>query len=217
MRPRSRMRLASKGSPWSRRSEACSPEVEPPAGGSEPGPSQSATKVLSGASLAPGSLPGMHDRRQLLPTAGYSLIEVLVVVAILGAVGGLGTLSLCHGVRHQEARGAAQVWQAGSAWTQVGVLWRGGSGRLTYRAGDLSLSNDAALFGGALGLMAPVTPTETNLARWAKDGGISVAFSGTLASPDGGGSISFDSWAGACRVTVRPETGLMVRSWAGAE
>ncbi len=127
----------------------------------------------------------MHERRHPLSTAGYSLIEILVVLAILGIVGGLGTISLCSGLRHQDARGAAQVWQAASAWTQVDVLWRGGSARLTYRAGDLSLSSDCGLFGGAMGDMAPEAPAETNLKRWATDGGISVSFSGLLASPDG--------------------------------
>lgn len=159
----------------------------------------------------------MHRHKQLPSTAGYSLIELLVVVAILGLAGTLGAVSLCQGLRHQEARGAAQVWQAASAWTQVGVLWRGGSGRLTYQEGDLSLSNDASLFGGALGGVAPAAPVDTNLQRWAKYGGVSIAFSGTLASPDGGGSIFFDSSRGSYRVTVRPETGLTVRSWEAAQ
>ena len=159
----------------------------------------------------------MLRQEQLLSAAGYSLIELLVVLAILGSVGALGTVSVAHGLRHQEARGAAQVWQAASAWTQVGVLWRGGSGRLTYQGGDLSLSNDASLFGGALGGVAAAAPVDSNLKRWAKNGGISVAFSGALASPDGGGSIFFDSWSGSYKVTVRPETGLTVRSWSAAQ
>jgi prepilin-type N-terminal cleavage/methylation domain-containing protein len=158
----------------------------------------------------------MHCHKQLLSTAGYSLIELLVVLAILGSAGALGTLSVCHGFRQEEARGAAQVWQAASALTQTGVLWRGRSGRLTYQRGNVSLSNDASLFGGALGALAPAAPAETNLERWATDDGVSVCFSGVLASPDGGGSIFFDSFAGRYRVTVRPETGLTARTWAAA-
>jgi prepilin-type N-terminal cleavage/methylation domain-containing protein len=159
----------------------------------------------------------MDLRGKPLPKAGYSLVELLVVVAILGSAGLIGSLSLLHGLRHQEARGAAQVWQAGAAWTQVGVLWRGGSGRITYSGGELSLTHDVSLFGGDLGMVAPAAPVDTNLTRWAREGGVSVSFSGVLASPDGGGSVFFDSWTGSYRVTVRPETGLMVRSWVTAE
>jgi prepilin-type N-terminal cleavage/methylation domain-containing protein len=215
---RSKTWLVSKGSRSSRRNDAGPPEVrgfslrrpETPA---EPECDQSPFH----GRCRPRSLARMDRQKQPLPAAGYSLIEVLVVLAILGLAGGVGSLSLSHGLRHQEARGAAQVWQAASAWTQVGVLWRGGSGRITYSGGDLSLSHAASLFGGDLGMVAPAAPVDTNLTRWAREGGVSVSFSGVLASPDGGGSVFFNSWTGSYRVTVRPETGLMVRSWVAVE
>jgi prepilin-type N-terminal cleavage/methylation domain-containing protein len=151
---------------------------------------------------------------RLSRAAGYSIIELLVVVAVLGLAGSVATLSLYRGLEHREARGAAQVWQAASAWTQVGVLWRGGAGRLTYQAGEVSVASDASRFGADMGPVAPAVGVGANLPRWVRDGGVSVSYSGVLASPDGGGSVFFDSLGGRYRVVIRPETGLTVRSWS---
>ncbi|MCL5736200.1 MAG: prepilin-type N-terminal cleavage/methylation domain-containing protein [Actinobacteria bacterium] len=158
----------------------------------------------------------MNRSTQIPLNAGYSLVELLIVVAILSIVISIAGLSLCRELNHQEARAAAQVWQAAAAWTQVGALWRGGSGRLTYQTGDVSVAGGGALFGGGMGCVAPAVRAEANLSRWNSGDGVSVSYSGALASPDGGGSIFFDSGGGAFRVAVRPETGLTVRSWSAA-
>jgi prepilin-type N-terminal cleavage/methylation domain-containing protein len=131
----------------------------------------------------------------MLGRGGYSLIEVLLVAAILGICLAIGSLSLARGLRTQVARGSAQSWQAAAAWAQI-----------------LSLSHDLGLCGGDLGSSAPPAPATTNLARWRDGTGVAVEFSGALGSPDGGGSIYFEALAGRYRVVVRPGSGLTART-----
>jgi prepilin-type N-terminal cleavage/methylation domain-containing protein len=145
---------------------------------------------------------------------GFTLVELTIAVAMLCLVATIGSASLVRGLQRQEARGAAQTWQAASAWAQVGVLWQGGGGHLSYAGGVVSLSHSASLFGGAMGSVAPPVAADSNLTHWTSDDGVTVSFSGVLASPDGGGSIFFRHSGGSYRVTVRPETGFTTRSWA---
>ena len=145
-------------------------------------------------------------------SGGFSLIELLLVVAVLGVCAAFGAVTLSSGVGGREARGAAQTWQAASAWAQVGVLWQGGSMRASYDSGRLSLHHQFGLSGGSLGRSAPVALVSTNVARWRQGTGATVTFGGRLASPDGGGSLFFHLPRGAYRVVVRPESGLTVRS-----
>ena len=72
-------------------------------------------------------------------TRGHTLIELAVAVALLGVCTVAGIISLASGVGAQEARGAAQSWQAAAAWAQVGVLWHGGSVALDYEDGNLDI------------------------------------------------------------------------------
>ena len=144
------------------------------------------------------------------------MIELLVVLAILGICMTAGSVSLAYAVRTQQARGAAQNWQAAAGWAQVGVLWHGGSVRLSYAPGSLALSHDFGICGGDLGQSAPTVSVTANLARWRDPEGVAVTFGGALASPDGGGSLHFQASKGSYRVTVRPESGLTVRSWVEA-
>jgi prepilin-type N-terminal cleavage/methylation domain-containing protein len=155
-----------------------------------------------------------HTRLQAVcaRSCGYSLIELLLVVALLGICLMVGSLSLAHGLRNQEARGAAESWQAAAAWAQVGVLWHGGSTEARYASGSLVLSHDLGLCGGDLGPSAPAVPVRTNLSRWRASEGVAVSFTGALASPDGGGSLFFDALQGTYRVVVRPESGLTART-----
>ncbi len=145
-------------------------------------------------------------------SSGYSLIELLLVVAVLGSCLVAGSLSLTHGLRMQEARGAAQSWQAAATWAQIGVLWHGGATDVKYATGLLALSHDPGQCGGDLGPSAPAVPVRTNLARWRESEGVKVSFTGAFASPDGGGSLFFDTWRGSYRVGVRPESGLTTRT-----
>ena len=145
---------------------------------------------------------------------GHTLVELTVVMALLGICMVAGVVSLASGVGTQEARGAAQSWQAAAAWAQVGVLWHGGSVALDYEDGALELAHDFSLCGGSLGPSAPVVAASANVARWVAGGGVGVAFGGALASPDSGGSIYFDSLGTRYRVVVRPASGLTVRSFS---
>lgn len=154
----------------------------------------------------------MRRQTHISGTHGYSLIELLLVLAVLGISVVAGSVSLAHGVRTQEARGAAQTWQAAAGWAQVGVLWHGGAAELGYSREALMVSHDLGLCGGDLGSSAPAVPVTTNLARWRDGDGVAVRFGGSLASPDGGGSLYFDALTGSYRVVVRPESGLTLRS-----
>jgi prepilin-type N-terminal cleavage/methylation domain-containing protein len=153
----------------------------------------------------------MRPRILTFASTGYSLIELLLVLAVLGVCLVIGSISVVAGLRVHEARGAAQVWQSAAAWAQVGVLWHGGTTQLRYESGDLSLSNDLGMCGGDLGRSAPAVPVTTNLTRWRAGDGAAVSFS-PLGAPDGGGSLFFRAWQGAYRVVIRPESGLTLRS-----
>jgi prepilin-type N-terminal cleavage/methylation domain-containing protein len=154
----------------------------------------------------------MERRIHISGSGGYSLVELLVVLVVLAICLALGTLLLANGVSAQEARGAAQSVQAGIAWAQIGVVWQGGATELTYLSGVLELSHDQGLCGGDLGRSAPAVRVTTNVGRWSAGDGVTVTFTGGLASPDGGGSLYFRALAGSYRLVVRPETGLTVRS-----
>lgn len=150
-------------------------------------------------------------------SGGYSLVELLFVVAVFGICLAVGSSSLAHGLRTQEARGAAQSWQAAATWAQIGVLWHGGFMAVGYDAGSLVLSHDLKLCGGDLGSSAPAVPVRTNLARWREGEGVTVSFTERFASPNGGGSVFFDALEGSYRVVVRPESGLTMRTRMGTE
>jgi prepilin-type N-terminal cleavage/methylation domain-containing protein len=153
----------------------------------------------------------MRLRFLIRSSSGYSLIEVLCVLAIMGICLGISSVSVAAGLRTNEARGAAQVWQTAAAWAQVGVLWQGGSSRVQYDAGGIVVANNWGLSGGDLGQSGPAVQVTTNVTRWIAGDGVAVTY-GALGAPDGGGSLYFQTSRGAYRVVVRPESGLTARS-----
>ncbi len=155
----------------------------------------------------------MGRQIHILSPGGYGLIELLFVLAMLGICLAAGTVSLAAGLQIQEARGVAQDWQAASAWAQLGVMWQGGSSGVKYVSGSVAVNHEQGLCGGDLGPVSSAVPVTTNLARWRVGGGLAVGFGGSLAAPDGGGSVYFHAGRRAYRVVVRPESGLTVRSW----
>jgi prepilin-type N-terminal cleavage/methylation domain-containing protein len=155
----------------------------------------------------------MRRASHTIPYNGYCLAELLIVLAILGICTAAGAASYSTGLRRQEARGAAQAWQAEAAWGQTGVLWQGGDTKVGFASGDLSVTHDLGLCGGNLGACAPASSVSANVPRWRTAAGAEVTFGGTLASPDSGGSLYFEALGGAYKVVVRPESGLTARSW----
>lgn len=143
---------------------------------------------------------------------GHSLVETMVVLAVLSVCLTAGIVSLATGIRTLDARGSAQVWQAAAAWAQVGAVWQGGVAGVECAPGSLRVTAEPRLYGGDLGASAPSAPVSANLVRWARGKGVLVRFLGGFASPDGGGSLYFRALSGGYRVVVRPESGLTVRS-----
>jgi prepilin-type N-terminal cleavage/methylation domain-containing protein len=148
-----------------------------------------------------------------LRSTGYSLIEVMLVVALLGACVGAGAVSWCSNSARAEARGCAHAWQAAATVGQVEVRWRGGRSEASAGAHGVALAHDPNGSGLALEGRAPVCVVETNVGRWRTPDGAEVAFGGLVASPDSGGSVYFGAGEGSYRVTIRPETGLTIRRW----
>ena len=149
-----------------------------------------------------------------LSHAGYCLIELMLVLALLGACVAVGAISWCGSLARGEARGLAQSWQAAAALGQVDVMWQGGRSEVLANTEGVGLTHDPGSSGLALAGCAPTSSIYTNIPRWRVPHGAKVVFGGHIASPDSGGSVCFGASAGCYRVTVRPETGLTIRSWA---
>jgi prepilin-type N-terminal cleavage/methylation domain-containing protein len=154
----------------------------------------------------------MDSLRHIRDSRGHTLVELVVVIALVGMCFAVGLISLSAGVGAQKARGAAQSVQAAAAWAQTDVLWHAGSVRVGYDEGDVELTHEIGLHGTGIRCAAPVVGVSTNVARWRDGDGVGVTFSGTLASPDGGGSLYFGASGTRYRVVVRPVSGLTARS-----
>lgn len=145
--------------------------------------------------------------------SGYCLAELLLVLGLLGICVAIGCSEIAGGLNRGEARASAQATQGAVAWAQLGVIWRGGDCQVRQDAEGLTVSGIGADEHSALGCLAPVVDTDSNLARWNTSEGFSVKFLSPFASPDGGGSIFFGSGDRVYKVTVRPESGVTTRGW----
>lgn len=150
-----------------------------------------------------------------LSCRGFTLLETLFVLAILGLCILAGSLSLCSGIGKVGARGAAQIWQAAGTCAQLEALWSGEAVTVKAAPRSLSLSGPDGS-GRHLQDVLPAASVSTNLARWRSPDGIAVRFVGLSAAPDGGGSLYFANLRAKYRVTVRPESGLTTCTWSGA-
>lgn len=151
------------------------------------------------------------------PSHGFTLVEVLVTLCVLTALVLGATAGAGIALDRQQARGAAQVCQAASAWAQSKAIWSGASSVARYDGGILSVQ-DGTPDGAAQGeLSAPEAKTDANVSRWRLGDGIGLTFGGGFGSPDSGGSLYFGSTNGRYRVIVRPESGLTLRETMGPE
>ena len=155
---------------------------------------------------------GPRCRHRFSPS-GYTLIELMVVLALIGVLLMLGAMSLSPGVARQEARGAAQSCQAAAAWGQLDVLWRGGAAKVEVTSERISVTNDLGGLADGIGSLFRGVDVSANVPRWSTLQGVILGFGGPFASPDSGGSVYFKGSGGAYKVTVRPESGLTARAW----
>lgn len=141
---------------------------------------------------------------------GHTLIELLLVLALLSIVVLLPALSLVQGLQSVDARGEAQVWQAAFAAGQLEALWSPVD--VSVAAGSAGLH-----FVNGQGADSPFHPAPafpevaSNVPRWVSSGELVVGLKAQSAAPDSGGSVYFGR-ARAIRVVVRPESGLTRRA-----
>jgi hypothetical protein len=140
--------------------------------------------------------------------SSHPLVEMLVVLALLVSA---ALEAWPRGLAGVEARGAAQAWQAASAWGQVGAIWQGAATEVSFESGRLAVAGTAS-GGGDLGPAAPPVAAIANVIRWRQGEGVVVRFLAPSASPNSGGSVYFPAPSGDYRVTVRLESGLTVRT-----
>lgn len=144
--------------------------------------------------------------------SGHSLIEMLLVLALLGACFAGAGVTLSRGVAAVQARGAAQTWQAAGTWAQVGAVWQGSATEVDFESGHLAVRSDGGTSGGDLGGAAPAASAIANVVRWQQGQGVVVRFLAGSAYPNSAGSLYFTAPGCDYRVTVRLESGLTVRS-----
>jgi prepilin-type N-terminal cleavage/methylation domain-containing protein len=144
--------------------------------------------------------------------AGFSLVETLLVLAVLAVCLAVGGISLARGFGLAEARGVAATWQTAAPVAQVGAVWSGEDGEIRLESGLLTVRAGLDPVGGIVGYPLPSVPVIANVARWQRSAGAAVRFLGTSAHPDSAGSLYFRTFAGEYRVTVRLESGLTTRT-----
>jgi hypothetical protein len=145
---------------------------------------------------------------------GYCLAEVLVTMSLVGVCLMMAAISLGHGLERQQARGEAQVAQAAVAQAQASAIWTGAEASVSLVGGHVIVGRGPDCSADDLGVLAPAAVVSANVSRWECAGGILCRFLSPFGSPDSGGSIRIETGEASYRVTVRPESGLTVRSWS---
>jgi hypothetical protein len=156
----------------------------------------------------------MHERATCrLPglSGGHTLVELLVVLVLLAVSFTALAAGLGVGFRRAEARGAGQVWQAAALAAQLEQMGRGGRVVVDTSPRALAFVGESG-HREALSLSPCFGSLATNVARWRKHPGVTVAFTGRHASPDGAGSLYLGSDP-TLRLVVRVETGFTRREW----
>jgi Tfp pilus assembly protein FimT len=140
---------------------------------------------------------------------GHTLLELVVVVALLVVTLFLPALSVFRALDLVSARGAAQTWQGAAALAQTAALWRGTPTKVVAAPSTVEETDGRSTNQFPLGARIPLT---CNVSRWSRPSGLTVTFDAGFAAPDSAGSLTFGEAAWASRVVVRMETGLTHRA-----
>ncbi|GAB4250539.1 MAG: hypothetical protein Kow00129_11440 [Thermoleophilia bacterium] len=139
-------------------------------------------------------------------TAGYSLIEAVVVVALVAICVALPLAAVQGAITQAGARASSGVWQAAVYAAQQRCMWRDG---LASLEGD---GEAMRLLAGAETNSLLATPggveVSSNVPLWSEGTGVRISFSGLFGAPSAGGSLFF---AERLRLTIRPESGYVYR------
>ncbi len=157
-----------------------------------------------------GPTPGARRGRPVTPASGHTLLELVVVIAVLAVCATMGGASLGNSLDSTGARGGAQSWQVAAVGSQLATVWSGA---------DTSMQADAdhiLVVGGRLPQEDVGTPDlgtapHANVSRWQQETGVRVGFRGPFGAPDSAGSLTFGSESTAYQVVVRVESGLARR------
>lgn len=149
--------------------------------------------------------------RSVNASSGHTLLELVVVIAVLAVCATIGWASLGSSLGSTGARGGAQSWQVAALGSQLATLWSGGD---TYTRAD---GDHLLVLGGRLppddvGTPDMATAPSANVSRWQQATGVRVGFRGPFGAPDSAGSLTFGSGSTAYQVVVRVESGLTRRA-----
>lgn len=149
-------------------------------------------------------------RRLVSPASGHTLLELVVVIAVLAVCAAMGWASLGRSLESTGARGGAQSWQVAALGSQLGTLWSGAN-TSTQADGEHLLVLGGRLPQDDVGTPDMATAPRANVSRWQQGIGVRVGFRGPFAAPDSAGSLTFGSGSTAYQVVVRVESGLTRR------
>ena len=151
---------------------------------------------------------GVHADVRLNRAGGFTLVEVLVVVCLLGIAVAMPGLSLLRALDRVQARNTAQVLQGSITQAQMDAVRLGLDGRVLCTERSLQVGPEGATFHAPISCPSP----ETNVSRWrAPQGGVSIGLVSPFGSPDSAGSVIFLPGGGGVRVVVRMASGLTRR------
>lgn len=144
----------------------------------------------------------------LTEAGGYTLVELLVVVCLLGVAVAIPSLSLLRALDRCEARNTAQVLQGSVAQAQVDAIYLGSDEEVVCTESSVRVGSTGVTFHASLSC----PPPETNVPRWrTPNGGVGIEVLSPFGSPSSAGSVVFLPGGGGARVVVRAASGLTRR------
>ena len=151
----------------------------------------------------------MDTQPHTAPCKGFSLIELLVAMAVFAVCLTLTLPPLYESVTRTHSRTAAQTWQSAATWAQARQLAYGGSASVRVESEGLAILGPS----DRTQVVEPSTLVpSTNLSRWRVGTGVEVSFGGAFAAPDSAGSVFFGPDGLQTRVVVRAESGFTYRA-----